>query len=77
MTQFINKTNLEFIDISSEEHREYIFDNITIRIEDPSQLNVSKNGHRIFTTDGISYYIPLGWRAIKWKAKIGQPNFVK
>lgn len=77
---FINESGLEFKDISSEEFREYTFTNgNTVRIEQPIKLNVSPSGgHRIFTALGMSYYVqPVqGW-FLKWRAKDGEPNFVK
>jgi len=78
MSDFNNKSGLEFVDISSEEWREYKFVGETIRIEEPLWLNVSKSGgHRLFDAFGISHYIPSGWKGLKWKAKEGQPHFVK
>lgn len=74
---FENESDREFIDISSEEWREYLFENgATVRIEHPLKLNVTDEGHRIFDASGISHFIPLGWLHLKWKAKDGSPNFV-
>lgn len=78
MTDFINKSGLDFVDISSEEWRIYDFGNAIIRIDGPQRLNVSKaGGHRLFDKDGVSHYIPSGWKHLKWKAREGQPHFVK
>ena len=56
-------------DISTEEWREYIFPDSTIRISKPARLNVSKSGgHRILDQDGVSYYVPPKWILLKWKA---------
>lgn len=75
---FINGTPLSFSDISSEEYREYVFPGGEIvKIESPLQLNVSKNGHRLFDAQGVSHYVPQGWIHLRWKVKSGQPNFVK
>lgn len=73
---FYHTTDFEFIDISSEEWREYDWD---YRIENPLWLAVSPSGsHRILDADGFSHYInPRESFAIKWKAKDGSPKFVK
>lgn len=74
--EFINNSGFEFKDISHEEYRIYTFSDMEIKINEPLKLNVSKSGgHRIFDANGISRYIPSGWREIQWKAKKGQPNF--
>ena len=60
---------LKFEDISTEEFRCYEFPDMTIRIESPVELNVSKSGgHRVLDKEGISHYIPNGWRRLYWKA---------
>jgi hypothetical protein len=75
---FINKGSYSFVDISTEEYREYVFDNkIKVRIENPLKLAISATGHRVFSADGISHYIPFGWVHLSWKAKPGCPHFVK
>lgn len=76
---FVNESGLEFTDISSEAYREYNFGkNGFVRILAPQRLHVSASGgHRIFDGVGESHYIPAGWINLKWKAKPGQPNFVK
>jgi hypothetical protein len=75
--QFENRSGLEFADISSEEWREYTFaSGATLHIEQPLQLHVSENGHRIYDGAGVSHYVPVGWIHLKWKAKDGSPNFV-
>ena len=77
---FLNETELEFNDISSETEREYCFPNgMRLFIDKPLYLNVSKSGgHRIYTAEGWSFYVQpnQGWW-IKWKVKGGNPNFVK
>lgn len=76
--QLINQSNNEFIDISTEENRVYEFPGgDSILISKPLHLSVSPSGHRILDSDGISHYIPKGWIHLKWKAKEGQPHFVK
>lgn len=75
--EFDNQSGLEFMDISSEEWREYLFESgTTIRIDNPLKLNVSDTGHRILDGAGISHFVPVGWLHLKWKAKDGSPNFV-
>ena len=79
MAEFINNSGLDFTDISSEEFRQYDFgDGSRIRIANPLWLHVSStNGHRVFDRQGISHYIPATWIHLHWKAKDGQPHFVK
>ncbi len=84
-----NETELKFTDISSEEFRTYTFGNslakggrisdeyATTTIHGPQHLNVSRGGHRILDKDGISHYVPKGWLHLSWKAKDGEPHFVK
>ena len=78
-----NNTKHEFIDIDSEEFREYVFQvpnspfTTTVRINNPKNLSVSNSGHRILDQAGMSHYIPKGWIHLKWKEKENQPNFVK
>lgn len=75
---FENKSGLDFTDISSEAWREYSFDNgEIIKINHPLQLHVNDDGHRIFDSEGISHYIPAKWIHLRWKAKEGEPNFVR
>ena len=79
--QHIDEMNRSWIDISSEEYRVYQFasdngDRIDLTIKDPVYLCVGDRpnaGHRIYTADGISHYIPQGWICISWK---GSPPFV-
>jgi hypothetical protein len=72
-----NVTKLEFTDISSELYREYTFADGKVRIEAPTHLSVSENGHRVLDAKGISHYIPLGWVHLEWLAADGAPHFVK
>lgn len=80
MEAFINESNLEFSDISSEIHREYCFPNgIRLYIDKPTHLNVSKSGgHRLWTEDGWAYYVQpaQGWW-IRWQVKEGKPSFIR
>lgn len=77
---FINETNLEFKDISSEIRREYVFPNGNIYVIDkPLFLHVSQSGgHRLYSEDGYCHYVQPkeGW-VVRWKVREGQPSFVK
>lgn len=75
--ELINKTDKQFDDISSEQFREYTFAGGTVRINKPIALHVSEGGHRVLDAGGVSHYVPLGWIHLQWKAKEGQPHFVK
>lgn len=76
--EFIDGTDFVWNDISSEEYRVYEFADKEIKIVGPLKLNVSRSGgHRIFDFNGISHYVPGGWRHLYWAARPGQPNFVK
>lgn len=74
-----NETGLEFTDISSEEYRVYHFtDGDRVTITAPLYLHVSQSGgHRVLDAQGLSHYIPPFWIHLYWKAKDGQPHFVK
>lgn len=74
---FKHATELNWTDISSEEYRTYEFADSIIKINGPLMLNISKSGgHRIFDNQGISHYIPSGYRHLSWKAKENMPHFV-
>ena len=76
-----NKSDKVFTDISSELYREYEFPGgFKVRIDQPQQLSVSDHGHRVFDAAGVSHYVGLpkdGAFHLTWKAKEGQPNFVR
>lgn len=73
-----NATELKFADISTEVYRTYIYPGgEMVRIDNPTHLNVSKNGHRILDGQGVSHYMPQGWIHLFWEVKEGEPNFVK
>ena len=76
---FRNESDQEFTDISSEASRTYNFGQKGfVKIANPLFLNVSASGgHRIFSADGQSHYIPSGWIHLSWTVHEGQPNFVK
>lgn len=74
--KFINMSDIEFKDISTEEWREYIYDKgFRLKIEHPIKLGITKSGsHRIW--DGVnSFWIRPGFMTIIWKAKEGLPHF--
>jgi len=76
---FLNESNLEFQDISSEIEREYGFPNgQRLFIEKPLYFNVSKSGgHRLYTEDHWCYYVqPKESWWIRWKVREGKPHFV-
>lgn len=75
----INESGLTFTDISTEERRVYHYDGKDdIVIDNPIALNVSKSGgHRLLDGNGVSIYIPKGWKYLSWKVKDGCPHFVK
>jgi hypothetical protein len=77
MKKFLNESDYEFIDISSEGYREYRFPNGEyVKIDNPQKLSISQHGHRVW--DGQkSHYIPIGWIHLYWEAKDGQPHFVR
>lgn len=75
---FINKSDNEFVDISSELYRTYTFPNKEkVIIQKPLKLSVSKNGHRVWDVQNKSHYIPIGWIHLEWQVEEGKPNFVK
>ena len=78
MNDFRNESDYEFIDISSEEYRCYVFDNDgnEVLIKNPLKLAVSNSGHRVW--DGKkSHFIPNDWIQLYWEVKDGCPHFVK
>jgi hypothetical protein len=82
VAHFQNNSDLKFDRIDSEEFRCYVFPagakTLEVRIDNPLYLAVSASGgHRLFDADGKSHYIPAGWMHLYWKAREGQPHFVK
>lgn len=76
--EFINESGLDFIDISSEQWRQYDFGGgNVVTIDAPARINLGKNGHRIWTYEGVSHYVPKGWIHLSWKPRSGEPSFVK
>lgn len=69
--------DLHFKDITDEQYREYVFAcGETIRLNNPVGLHVSASGgHRVYTADGVSHYIPSGWLELRWEVKEGRRPF--
>lgn len=76
---FRNESDNDFSDISSEAVRTYNFGQKGfVKITNPLYLSVSPSGgHRIFSQDGQSHYVPSGWIHLSWTAREGEPHFVK
>lgn len=75
---FKHETDHKWTDISSEAFRVYEFPDKDVRIEKPLLLSVSKaGGHRVWDAQGVSHYVPNGYRHLYWKVKPDKPNFVK
>ena len=78
---FSNKSANTFTCVASETFREYVYfedgKESVLRIEQPLYLAVTQHGHRVFDAEGVSHYVAKGWRSIRWKVHLGQPNFVK
>lgn len=77
-TPFRNATAYAFVDLS-EQYREYTFPGSTkkVRIARPRKLYVSPSGgHRIFSADGVSHYIPPNWIHLEWKVEKDAPHFL-
>ncbi len=70
------KPSLPFRNLSDEQYRVYDFGDHQVRLVKPMKLNVSESGgHRVFTADGVSHYIPSGWVHLYWVVKEGCPHF--
>ena len=78
LPEFINYSKFKFADISFELFREYVYPNgAKVRIEYPLKLSIAQNNaHRLFDSNGLSYYIPPGWITIVWKSIPGAPSFI-
>lgn len=67
---------LNFKSVENEQWREYDFGDSKIRIDNPLCLDVSASGgHRVLAADGVSHYVPKGWKHLTWKVKEGEPAF--
>src|SRR5208282_207262 len=58
----------EWVDISNELEREYIFDDdLSVTIEEPILLHISASGgNRIIDATGISHYVQPGWVHLRY-----------
>ena len=72
-----NFTTDEWLDISDELWREYVFSDMTVRIELPARVMVKRkpdgDSHRIVDNKGVAHYIPVGWRHLSW-ATLSEPK---
>jgi hypothetical protein len=62
--------NIDQLDISPEQWREYIFSNdFSYRIENPIILYIQKENHlhRVIDKSNISHSIQPGWKILRWK----------
>lgn len=83
--ELVNKSEYptdEFVDISTEEWREYTWfpgsDRVsTKRIENPQWILSTPSGHRVVDGEGRCWYIPATWHSLCWEPKSGKPHFVK
>ena len=66
----------EWLAIDNELYREYVFPDFTVRVENPVKVMIRMkpegHSHRIIaqnpaTKEFTSWYIPAGWRAIRWQ----------
>jgi hypothetical protein len=73
----LNTEDLQFKDITDECYREYVFpDGAVVRLDWPVGLHVSESGgHRVFTANGVSHYIPKGWIHLRGEVKEGKKPF--
>lgn len=75
--EFINTSGLQFIDISSELYRVYVYpDGTEVTIYEPLLLHVSQSGgHRVYDLNNTSHYIVPGFVHIYWGVRDYEPNF--
>lgn len=67
---------MEFRDITDEEYREYEWpDGYIFRVIGDGLAVSASGGHRIKGRDGISYYVPPGWRVLRWQVFPGKEMF--
>ncbi len=78
LNEFIDSTEYDFLDISSELYRVYIYpDGTEVVIDEPVLLHVSPSGgHRLFDLTRTSHYVVPGFVHIFWLAREGEPNFI-
>jgi hypothetical protein len=74
----------EWLPIKDEKFREYIFPDCSITIVNPVKVMIrfkpEGHSHRIIgqdpeTKEFTSYYVPAGWRCIRWKGVDGTEAF--
>lgn len=81
--ELINTGSYTFFKVDTEIYRVYQYKDgeavTEIKIDHPLYVSVNpKNGgHRVLDAEGISHYIQPGWKHLYWRAKDGQPHFVK
>lgn len=68
---FVPDHNLEWVDISNEAERTYVWDDgYEYTIQDPTMVackrDMDGDSHRVIDHDGRSHYIKAGWRVIRW-----------
>lgn len=75
---FINQSQREFVDISSESERQYLYpEGFTLQIDHPQYLSVSASGnHYVVDIKGRVYVVAPGWRILSWQTKEGRPHIV-
>ena len=72
-----NESAREFVDISSERVRVYIFLGAgRIEINLPQWLSRSASGHYIVDGLGRVHFIPLGWHQLYWEPRADAPHIV-
>ncbi len=76
--EFINTSGLEFMDISSELYRVYVYpDGTEVTVHEPLLLHVSFNGgHRVYDLSNTSHYVVPGFVHVYWTSREGEPNFI-
>lgn len=58
---------IDYEDIHNEAWREYTYEGgAKVRIENPTHLYVSSNGHRVADREGHGHYVPKGWIHLEW-----------
>jgi len=73
----------EWMDLTNESFREYVFPHGILRIDNPVKVIVKRkpegDSHRVIAAaeDGtpVSYYVPAGWLAIRWYGLDGQAAY--
>lgn len=61
--------------IMDEAWRQYTFaDGVVVRVEHPTHLYVTENGHRITDANLHGHYVPSGWVHLEWAVNDGVKN---